>query len=165
VFAVAELARRTLRRGLRLNAPEAIALICDEMHMTARAGGSFDDVVDAGRRALRPDQVLDGVPSLASEIRLEVLLDEGTRLVVLRDALGAKDDAPGAIQTADGDVELARKVVRGSVMDGTVVFHVEAIPKTAGPHLVVGVFRFSVNNGERLDIKAAPFESTVTATD
>jgi urease subunit gamma/beta len=77
------------------------------MHMTARAGGSFDDVVDAGRGALRPDQVLDGVPSLASEIRLEVLLDEGTRLVVLRDALGAKDDAPGAIQTADGDVELA----------------------------------------------------------
>jgi urease subunit gamma/beta len=107
VFAVAELARRTLERGLRLSAPEAIALICDEMHLAARAGGSFDDVVEAGRGALRPDQVLDGAASLASEIRLEVLLDEGTRLVVLRDALGAEDDVPGAIATADGDVELA----------------------------------------------------------
>ena len=69
------------------------------------------------------------------------------------------------LSSADGGVELARKVVRGSVTDGTVVFRVEAVPKTAGPHLIVGVFRFSVNNGERLDIKAAPFESTVTATD
>ncbi len=69
------------------------------------------------------------------------------------------------LSSADGGVELARKVVRGSVTDGTVVFRVEIVPKTAGPHLVVGVFRFSVNNGERLDIKAAPFESTVTATD
>jgi len=69
------------------------------------------------------------------------------------------------LSSADGGVELARKVVRGSVTDGTVVFRVEAVPKTTGPHLIVGVFRFSVNNGERLDIKAAPFESTVIATD
>ena len=69
------------------------------------------------------------------------------------------------LSSADGDVELARKVVRGSVSDGAVVFRVEVVPKTAGAHMVVGVFRFSVNNGERLDIKAAPFESTVTATD
>jgi urease subunit gamma/beta len=107
LFAVAELARRTLDRGVRLNAPEAIAVICDEMHLAARAGGSFDEVVEAGRRAVRPDQVLDGVPSLAAEIRVEVLLDEGTRLVVLRDALGAEADGPGAVQTADTDVELA----------------------------------------------------------
>ena len=39
------------------------------------------------------------------------------------------------------------------------------VPKTAGPHLVIGVFRFSITDGERLDIKAAPFEATVTATD
>src|SRR5262249_8097429 len=69
------------------------------------------------------------------------------------------------LSSADGDVDVARKVVRGAVTDGTVVFSVEVVPKTPGPHLVVGVFRFSVNNGERLDIKAAPFESTVTATD
>jgi urease subunit gamma/beta len=108
LFALAELARRTLDRGLRLNAPEAVALICDEMHFAARAGGGFDDVVAAGRGALRADQVLDGVPALASEIRVEVLLDEGTRLIVLRDALGpAAADAPGAVVAADGDVDLA----------------------------------------------------------
>jgi urease subunit gamma/beta len=84
IFAAAELARRTLDRGLGLNAPEAIALICDEMHLAARAGASFQEVVDAGRRALRPDQLLAGVAELLEEIRVEVLLDEGSRLVVLR---------------------------------------------------------------------------------
>ena len=55
VFAAAELARRTVARGLRLNAPEAVALACDEMHLAARAGGSFDDVLAAGqaRRRIR----------------------------------------------------------------------------------------------------------------
>jgi urease subunit gamma/beta len=108
VFALAELARRTLERGLRLNAPEAIALICDEMHLAARAGESFDGVVEAGRRALRPDQVLDGVAALAAEIRLEVLLEEGTRLIVLRDALGRPGpDAPGAVVAMGDEVELS----------------------------------------------------------
>jgi len=108
IFATAELARRTLERGLRLNAPEAVALICDEMHMAARAGSSFDDVLETGRRALEPAQVLDGVPDLVAEIRLEVLLEEGSRLVVLRDALGpASAEGPGAIEPAEGEVELA----------------------------------------------------------
>jgi urease gamma subunit len=84
IFQVAELARRTLARGLRLNAPEATALICDEMHMAARAGGSHDEILRAGREAVSEDQLIDGVADLLQEIRLEVLMDEGTRLVVLR---------------------------------------------------------------------------------
>jgi urease subunit gamma/beta len=84
IFAAAELARRTLARGLKLNAPEAIAVTCDEMHMAARAGASFAEVLEAGRRAVRPDQLMDGVAELVGEVRLEVLLDEGSRLVVLR---------------------------------------------------------------------------------
>jgi urease subunit gamma/beta len=84
IFTAAELARRALDRGLPLNAPEATALVCDEMHLAARAGSSFEEVVRAGRRALRADQLLPGVADLLEEIRLEVLLDEGTRLVVLR---------------------------------------------------------------------------------
>jgi len=67
--------------------------------------------------------------------------------------------------SGDDGVDVARRVVIGAVTDGSVVFRVEVVPKTAGPHVIVGVFRFSVTNGERLDIKAAPFESTVTATD
>ena len=84
IFTAAELARRAIDRGLSLNAPEATALLCDEMHLTARSGGSFEEVAAAGRRALRADQLLPGVAELLEEIRLEVLLDEGTRLVVLR---------------------------------------------------------------------------------
>jgi urease subunit gamma/beta len=84
IFTAAELARRVLAEGLQLNAPEATALACEEMHMAARAGASFDQVREAGHRAVRPDQLIPGVADLIDEIRLEVLLDEGRRLVVLR---------------------------------------------------------------------------------
>jgi urease subunit gamma/beta len=84
IFTAAELARRSLARGLGLNAPEATALICDEMHLAARSGASFEEVEEAGRGALRADQLLPGVSELLDEIRLEVLLEEGTRLVVVR---------------------------------------------------------------------------------
>jgi urease gamma subunit len=84
VFLAAELARRALDRGLKLNAPEATALICDEMHLAARSDASYEEVLEAGRRALRADQLIEGVAELLEEIRLEVLLAEGSRLVVLR---------------------------------------------------------------------------------
>jgi urease subunit gamma/beta len=108
VFTAAQLARATLERGLRLNAPEAVALVCDEMHAAGRGGGSFDEVAAAGRAAVRPDRLLDGVAAIVPEIRVEVLLDEGTRLFVLREPFGpAGVDGPGAIRFADGDVPLA----------------------------------------------------------
>ena len=89
IFTTAQLARATLDRGLPLNAPEAIALVCDEMHMSARTGESWDEVLEVGRTIAASTPVLDGVPELVAEIRLEVLLDEGTRLVVLREPFGA----------------------------------------------------------------------------
>ena len=107
VFVAAGLARETLGRRLRLNAPEAIALVCDEMHLAARGGASFEEVVEVGRAAVRPDQVLDGVADVAPEIRLEVLLEEGSRLVVLREPFGpGSAEGPGAVRFADGDVAL-----------------------------------------------------------
>jgi len=106
VFVAAELARRTVGRGLRLNAPEAVALACDEMHMAARAGGSFEDVLAAGTHAVQPAQLLPGVADLVDEIRLEVLLDEGSRLVVLRQPWGAGPGAPGAIRHLQEPVAL-----------------------------------------------------------
>lgn len=108
IFTAAELARRTLERGLRLSAPEAVALVCDEMHATARAGASWEEVRGAGAGAVSPDQVLPGVAAIVPEIRLEVLLEEGSRLIVLRGPFGPPDAAsPGAVHLADDDVALA----------------------------------------------------------
>lgn len=107
VFATAQLARETLSRGLSLNAPEAIALVCDEMHLAARGGASYEQVVDAGRTVAERTPVLAGVAAIASEIRVEVLLEEGSRLIVLREPFGpVPADGPGAVRFAPGDVSL-----------------------------------------------------------
>jgi urease subunit gamma/beta len=108
VFGAAELARRTLGRGLQLNVPEAVALACDEMHMAARAGASFDAVAEAGRAAVQPGQLLPGVASLVEEVSLEVLLGDGTRLIVLRQPWPETggEEAPGAVRVQDGEIEL-----------------------------------------------------------
>lgn len=87
VFVAAELARRRRAAGLKLNHPEAVAIICDAMLEAARAGSSYAEVEEAGRSALREDEVLEGVSALLDEVRLEVLLDDGTRLIVLIDPL------------------------------------------------------------------------------
>lgn len=83
VFMAAELARRTRDDGQLLNAPEAVALICDEMHRAARRGATRGEVLNAGRAAVRLNDVMEGVPGVVREIRLEVLMDDGKRLVVL----------------------------------------------------------------------------------
>jgi urease subunit gamma/beta len=102
VFTAAELARRHRAAGLTLNAPEAIALICDAMFQAARGGASYADVEAAGRGAVAPDEVMPGVRELIDDVRLEVLMDDGTRLVVLVDPLGGDDpgalDGPGAVR-------------------------------------------------------------------
>ncbi len=95
---------------MKLSAPEAIAIVCDEMHLAARAGGAYEDVLAAGRAAVAPDELLGGVADLIGEIRVEVLLEEGTRLVVLRGVGGdgrvAAEPAPGAVAVGGGDVTL-----------------------------------------------------------
>jgi urease subunit gamma/beta len=103
IFTAAELARRHRAAGLALNQPEAVAIICDAMLEAARAGGTLAEVEAAGRTAVAPGDVLDGVAALVSDVRLEVLLGDGTRLVVLRDPLGASGGPadPGAIVAAD----------------------------------------------------------------
>lgn len=96
IFTAAELARRHRDAGLPLNAPEAIALICDAMFASARGGASYKEVEAAGRAAVGPDEVMDGVPALVDEVRLEVLMGDGTRLVVLRHPMGEPEVLPHA---------------------------------------------------------------------
>lgn len=117
IFGAAELARRHLAAGIALNAPEAVALICDAMLEAARGGASYEEVELAGLNAVKPGSVLPGVRELVPEVRLEVLLEDGTRLVVLLDPLradaAAAGEGPGAIKPAaaeplDPTVDLER---------------------------------------------------------
>jgi urease subunit gamma/beta len=100
IFSAAELARRHRAAGLKLNAPEAIALICDAMLEAARSGATYEATERAGLEAVSRDDVMDGVPALVDEVRLEVLLGDGTRLVVLRHPLGVVDDDDSADRPA-----------------------------------------------------------------
>jgi urease subunit gamma/beta len=112
MFAAAELARRHRAAGILLNAPEAIALICDAMLEAARAGASYAEVEAAGLAAVALDEVIDGVRELIDDVRLEVLLEDGARLIVLVDPLGRDQPTsgvgPGAIvpvETSDGTAD------------------------------------------------------------
>jgi urease subunit gamma/beta len=126
IFSAAELARRHRATGLALNAPEAVALICDAMLEAARAGASYADVEAAGRAAVSSDDVLPGVRELVDEVRLEVLMDDGTRLVALVDPLGRPPDAseaepgPGAVIPAAEPPPLPeRERIRLTVRNGS----------------------------------------------
>jgi urease subunit gamma/beta len=105
LFAAAELARRRRASGVRLNHPEAVALMCDAMLEAARAGATYAEVEAAGRAAVDPREVIDGVRELLDEVRLEVLLRDGARVIALVDPLGRGDAAdplgPGALLIGD----------------------------------------------------------------
>jgi urease subunit gamma/beta len=121
IFSAAELARRHRDTGLALNAPEAIAVICDAMLEAARAWASYEAVETAGRMAVDPDEVMPGVRELVDEVRVEVLMGDGTRLVVLSDPIGrpgldADPDGPGAIRPADDDATDATDARRRPAM-------------------------------------------------
>jgi len=83
IFTLAELARKRWARGIKLNYPEAVALICDEVMEEARAGRGYDEVTTHGMQVLTEADVMEGVPELASRIYIEPLFDDGTKLVVL----------------------------------------------------------------------------------
>ncbi|MEU6742463.1 urease subunit gamma [Streptosporangium sandarakinum] len=107
IFTVAELARRRRSRGRRLNAPEAIALICDEILERAWDGESLEEVVSAARSLLTADDVMDGVPSLVTHVQVEALFPSGTALVAVDAPFGAPTGrGPGWVETGEGAVEL-----------------------------------------------------------
>jgi urease subunit gamma/beta len=121
MFSAAELARQLRSRGVLLNHPEAVAIICDTMLTAARTGATYDEVIAAGRGAVREDQVIEGVRALVDEVRLEVLLEDGTRLIVLADPLGSFDPlapdageppaAPPSTRLRPGEVRLGQDPV------------------------------------------------------
>ncbi|MFB6874932.1 urease subunit gamma [Streptomyces sp. NPDC056323] len=100
LFTAAELARTRLGRGLRLNVPEATALIADTVCEAARDGLHLAEALDRGRGVLGPDDVLPGVTDVVTEIQVEAVFDDGTRLAVISAPFGDvehDDGAPGAV--------------------------------------------------------------------
>jgi urease subunit gamma/beta len=100
IFTAAELARARRARGLRLNVPETIALVADTVCEAARDGRRHDEALAAGRVVLGPDDVLPGVADVVTEVAVEAVFDDGSRLVVVPDPVGdghLGDQAPGAV--------------------------------------------------------------------
>ncbi|MFB7115813.1 urease subunit gamma [Streptomyces sp. NPDC056291] len=107
LFTVAELARRRRARGRRLNAPEAIALICDEILEAAWDGLSLDEVIEAAGRVLTADDVMDGVADMVTTVQVEALFPSGTSLVAVDQPIGVgAAEPPGGVRTADAPVEI-----------------------------------------------------------
>jgi urease subunit gamma/beta len=117
IYTAAELARRHRAAGLLLNGPETLALISDAMLEAARAGAGYEAVEAAGRAAVAAAEVLPGVRELIEDVRLEVLMGDGARLVVLLDPLGGPGSpagGPGTIRAAT-DLQDAGPPVRDTI--------------------------------------------------
>ena len=83
VAVAALVARRRLERGVKLNYPEAIALITDFVLEGARDGRSVADLMAAGAEVLARDQVMEGVPEMIHEVQVEATFPDGTKLVTV----------------------------------------------------------------------------------
>jgi urease subunit gamma/beta len=104
----AMVARRRLERGVKLNYPEAVALITDFVVEGARDGRSVAELMEQGAHVLTPDQVMDGIAEMIHDVQVEATFPDGTKLVTvhhpIRGAHGALE--PGEVMPAEGDLTL-----------------------------------------------------------
>jgi urease subunit gamma len=87
VHVAAEVALRRRQRGLRLNYPEATAIITSYLLEAARDGRTVVDLMEAGRHVLTRDEVLDGVPEMLKEVQVEATFPDGTKLVTVHEPI------------------------------------------------------------------------------
>ena len=111
LFLAAELARKRRARGLKLNYPEARALIADEICEGARDGRSVAELMGFGASILTADDVMPGVAKLMGTLQVEGFFPDGQKLVTVHDPIGPGGAAegatnPGEVLLADGDVVL-----------------------------------------------------------
>jgi len=113
IYTAAELARKHRAKGLKLNHPETVAIIADELLEGAREGRSVAELIAFGSTILTQDDVLPGVAELLPMLQVEGSFPDGTKLVTIhepvRPGLAAADPGlivPGEIIAMDGDIEL-----------------------------------------------------------
>ncbi|WP_026910534.1 urease subunit gamma [Patulibacter minatonensis] len=87
VHVAADVARRRRERGLRLNHPEAIALITAELLEGARDGRTVSELMTLGKQVLTAAEVMDGVPEMIHEVQVEATFPDGTKLVTVHDPI------------------------------------------------------------------------------
>ena len=83
IVVAADVSRRRLERGLKLNYPESVALITAEIMEGARDGRSVSELMSSGREILRREQVMQGVPEMVGEVQVEATFPDGTKLVTI----------------------------------------------------------------------------------
>jgi urease subunit gamma/beta len=108
VSMAAMVARRRLERGVKLNYPEAVALITDFVIEGARDGRSVADLMEAGAHVLTADQVMDGIAEMIHDVQVEATFPDGTKLVTVHEPIRSASHAlePGKVETLPGDLVL-----------------------------------------------------------
>lgn len=87
IVTAADLARRRQQRGLKLNYPEAVAIISYELIEGARDGRSVPELMSWGTTILTRDDVMDGVAEMISDVQIEATFPDGTKLVTVHDPI------------------------------------------------------------------------------
>lgn len=87
VVVAADLARRRQARGLKLNYPEAIAVITAEIMEAARDGRTVAEIMGYGASILQRDDVMEGVPEMIHDVQVEATFPDGTKLVTVHDPI------------------------------------------------------------------------------
>ena len=119
-----QLAQRRLARGLKLNQPEAVALIASQMLEMIRDGEPVAKLMTIGQQLLGRRQVMPGVASMVAEVQVEGTFPDGTKLLTVHSPIAA----------VDGDLALA---LQGSFLPVPELFYYCCLPKGPPPH-----FRF-----------------------
>lgn len=87
IVVAAEVARRRRAKGIKLNYPEAVALITDEIMEGAREGKSVATLMNEGRQILTQEDVMDGIKELIHEVQVEATFPDGTKLVTIHNPI------------------------------------------------------------------------------
>lgn len=87
VWSAGKLAQERHERGLRLNLPEATALITSFLLEGARDGRTVTDLMDRGRHVLTGDDVMEGVPEMLTQLQVEATFPDGTKLITVTDPI------------------------------------------------------------------------------
>ncbi|MFJ6083340.1 urease subunit gamma [Streptomyces sp. NPDC092369] len=167
LFSAAELARARKARGLRLNVPEATALIADTVCEAARDGRRLAEAVERARSVLGPADVLPGVADIVTEVHVEAVFDDGSRLAIVSNPIGGgglADQSPGALLPGPSHAE-PEPVVQLTVTNTATVpvsvtshFHFfEANPRLDFPRAAAYGMRLAVPAGS--SVRFGPGES------